>query len=100
MLDEILRGTNSNDKHNGTIGLIRKLAHHKVSGIIATHDLTIADLSKEYSGYMGAKCFESEIVDGELVFDYKLKHGVCMRLNASFLMKKMGVIDEADNKKG
>jgi DNA mismatch repair ATPase MutS len=93
MLDEILRGTNSNDKHNGTVGLIRKLVANNACGIIATHDLTIADLSKEYNGYMGNKCFESELVKGELIFDYKLKDGVCTRLNASFLMKKMGVID-------
>ena len=93
MLDEILRGTNSNDKHSGTIGLIRKLAANNTCGIIATHDLTVADLSAEYPGYMGNKCFESEIINGELVFDYKLKEGVCTKLNASFLMKKMGVID-------
>jgi ABC-type multidrug transport system fused ATPase/permease subunit len=93
MLDEILRGTNSNDKHNGTVGLIRKLVTNKACGIIATHDLTIADLSSAYAGYVGNKCFESEIIDGELVFDYKLKDGVCTRLNATFLMKKMGVID-------
>jgi len=93
MLDEILRGTNSNDKHSGTIGLIRKLVDHRACGIIATHDLTVANLANEYSGYLGTKCFESEIVNGELVFDYKLKDGICTRLNASFLMKKMGVID-------
>jgi hypothetical protein len=93
MLDEILRGTNSNDKHRGTIGLIRKLAVNHACGIIATHDLTVAGLSSEYPGYMGNKCFESEIINGELVFDYKLKEGVCTKLNASFLMKKMGVID-------
>jgi len=93
MLDEILRGTNSNDKHSGTVGLIRKLVAHHATGIIATHDLTIGELSKEYPAYIGNKCFESEIVNGELVFDYKLKEGVCTKLNASFLLKKMGVID-------
>lgn len=93
ILDEILRGTNSNDKHNGTAGLIRKLAAYQACGIIATHDLTIADMSAEYSGYMGNKCFESTIVNDELLFDYKLKDGVCSKLNASFLMKRMGIID-------
>jgi hypothetical protein len=48
---------------------------------------------KEYPGYTGNKRFESGMVNGELVFDYKLKDGVCESLNASFLMKKMGVID-------
>ncbi|HET6994023.1 MAG TPA: DNA mismatch repair protein MutS [Chitinophagaceae bacterium] len=93
MLDEILRGTNSNDKHSGTVGLIRKLVGLHATGIIATHDLTIGELSSHYPDYMGNKCFESEIVNGELVFDYKLKEGICTKLNASFLLKKMGVID-------
>ncbi|MBL7741222.1 MAG: DNA mismatch repair protein MutS [Chitinophagaceae bacterium] len=93
ILDEILRGTNSNDKHNGTAGLIRKLAAWQCSGIIATHDLTIASMSAEYPDYMSNKCFESVIINDELLFDYKLKDGVCSKLNASFLMKQMGIID-------
>ena len=92
LLDEILRGTNSNDKHNGTVGLIRKLVASNACGIIATHDLTISKLSEEFNGYIVNKCFESEIINDELVFDYRLKDGVCTRLSASFLMKKMGVI--------
>ncbi len=93
ILDEILRGTNSNDKHGGTVGLIRKLAAYQACGIIATHDLTIAEMSSQYTGYMGNKCFESVIINDELFFDYTLKDGVCSKLNASFLMKRMGIID-------
>jgi ABC-type multidrug transport system fused ATPase/permease subunit len=93
ILDEILRGTNSNDKHNGTIGLIRKLVSANACGIIATHDLTVSKLEAENSGYINNMCFESEIINDELVFDYKLKEGVCTKLSASFLMRKMGVID-------
>jgi hypothetical protein len=93
ILDEILRGTNSNDKHNGTIGLIRKLIAANACGIIATHDLTVSKLEQENNGYISNKCFESEIINDELIFDYKLKDGVCTRLSASFLMKKMGVIN-------
>ena len=92
LLDEILRGTNSNDKHNGTVGLIRKLVSAHACGIIATHDLTVSKLAEENNGYISNKCFESEIINDELVFDYKLKDGVCTKLSASFLMKKMGVI--------
>lgn len=93
ILDEILRGTNSNDKHNGTVGLIHKLVAAHATGIIATHDLTVSKLAEENNGYISNQCFESEIVNDELVFDYKLKEGVCTKLSASFLMKKMGVIE-------
>ena len=93
ILDEILRGTNSNDKHNGTIGLIKKMVGAGACGIIATHDLTVAQLTDANPAYLSNKCFESEIIHDELIFDYKLKEGVCTKLSASFLMKKMGVIE-------
>jgi hypothetical protein len=93
ILDEILRGTNSNDKHNGTIGLIQKLVAARACGIIATHDLTVSDLATANADYISNKCFESEIINDELLFDYTLKNGVCTKLSASFLMKKMNIIN-------
>jgi hypothetical protein len=93
ILDEILRGTNSNDKHSGTVGLIRKMVAAHACGIIATHDLTVSKLADEYPAHVSNKCFESRIINDELIFDYKLGDGVCSTLSASFLMKKMGVID-------
>ncbi len=92
ILDEILRGTNSNDKHSGTIGLIHKLIAGNACGIIATHDLTVSALKQIYPQYIDNKCFESEIINDELLFDYRLKDGVCEKLSASFLMKKMEII--------
>lgn len=92
ILDEILRGTNSNDKHSGTVGLIHQLVSKQACGIIATHDLSVADLAREYPSYVSDKCFESEIINDELIFDYKIKEGVCTKLSASFLMKKLGII--------
>ncbi len=93
LLDEILRGTNSNDKHRGTVGLIQKLAAMEVCGLIATHDVTVGELTAQYPSYMANKCFEAQIINDELLFDYKLKEGVCSKLSASFLMQQMGIID-------
>ena len=92
LLDEILRGTNSNDKHEGSIGLIEQLKSLNTSGIVASHDVTLSTLADKYPGSVLNKCFEVENANGELVFDYKLREGVCQNLNASYLMKKMGVI--------
>ncbi|MET0392723.1 MAG: DNA mismatch repair protein MutS [Chitinophagaceae bacterium] len=94
ILDEILRGTNSNDKHSGTIGLIRNLVAARACGIIATHDLTVSRLAGAYPAQISNKCFESQIVQDELLFNYRLEEGVCTTLSASFLMKKMGIIRE------
>ena len=61
-------------------------------GIIATHDLVIGDMEKEFPNYLKNKCFEVEIINEELNFDYKLKDGVCQQMSAAFLMNKMGII--------
>lgn len=91
LLDEILRGTNSNDKHQGSIGLIEQLLELKTSGIIASHDIALASLAEKHPGKVLNRSFEVENENGELVFDYKLREGVCQNLNASYLMKKMGI---------
>ncbi|WP_349562866.1 DNA mismatch repair protein [Ekhidna sp. MALMAid0563] len=92
LLDEILRGTNSDDKRNGTIEVIRKMAEKNAFGGIATHDLEVCNITHDYSKTLTNKRFEVEIVNDELVFDYKLRDGVCENKSASFIMKKMGVI--------
>lgn len=91
ILDEILRGTNSADKQKGSKALVSQLVRLGAAGMIATHDLTLGDLKKSFPGNIENKRFEVEIVDDELVFDYKLKEGISQNLNASFLMEKMGI---------
>ncbi len=93
ILDEILRGTNSNDKRAGTQGLINNLIGKNAIGIIATHDLVISKMQKDYPNYLANNCFEAEITDNELRFDYKLRSGVCQQMSAAFLMHKMGIIN-------
>lgn len=92
LLDEILRGTNSDDKRNGTIEVIKKMVEQKVIGAIATHDLEVCKTTNQYSDYLINKAFEVEIIEDELHFDYKLRNGICQNQSATFLMKKMGVI--------
>ncbi len=93
LLDEILRGTNSKDKHEGSKKYIEKLLNYKSSGIIATHDLILGKLQDEYGEKIKNFCFEVEIEKNNLIFDYKLKNGISSKLNASFLMKQMRIID-------
>lgn len=92
LLDEILRGTNSDDKQIGTIGVIENLISKNAIGTIATHDLEVCETSIKYPNYLVNKCFEVEIINNHLLFDYKLKDGVCKNKSASFLMKKMNII--------
>ncbi len=91
ILDEILKGTNSADKQNGSKALVKQLISLGASGVIATHDLALGELSKNFPENVINKRFEVEIENNRLVFDYKLKEGVSQNLNATFLMKKMGI---------
>ncbi len=92
ILDEILKGTNSHDKAIGSKALVQHLVDLQTSGIIATHDLSLGQLAKDQPRYVHNSCFEVDIVENELVFDYKLRQGISQNLNASFLMKKMRIV--------
>ncbi|MFV5685111.1 MutS-related protein [Flavobacterium sp. GB2R13] len=92
LLDEILRGTNSDDKRNGTIEVVKKVISKKAIGAIATHDIEVCLTTNDYPTILINKCFEVEIINNELHFDYKLRDGICKNRSATFLMKKMGVI--------
>ncbi|SHI41481.1 MutS domain III [Tangfeifania diversioriginum] len=92
ILDEMLKGTNSVDKLNGSKELIRKLLHLKAVALIATHDLKLSEMEEEYPQMVFNKCFEINIENDELVFDYLLSDGVTKTMNATFLMRKMGII--------
>lgn len=92
LLDEILRGTNSDDKQSGTIGVIQKIISLSAVGSIATHDLEVCQMAERYPDKLENKNFEVEIINDELVFDYKLRSGICQNKSATFLMKKMEII--------
>lgn len=88
ILDEILKGTNSMDKQKGSFDLIRQFMQLKANGIIATHDLLLGSLIKQFPEEIRNYCFEADIKDNELTFSYKLREGVAQNMNACFLMKK------------
>jgi hypothetical protein len=91
LLDEILRGTNSLDRHTGSEALIRQLTRTEALSILATHDVELAAMEKEFKGILFNYHFDVQVAGEELYFDYRLKDGVCTSLNASILMKKIGI---------
>ncbi len=91
LLDEILRGTNSLDRHTGSVALLKQLIKKDAAGIIATHDVELANLKESYPANILNYHFDAQVSNDELYFDYKLKSGVCKSLNASILMKKIGI---------
>ncbi len=91
LLDEILRGTNSLDRHTGSVALIKQLIKHNAAGIIATHDVELAKMKEAYPASILNHHFDVQVSNDELYFDYRLKEGICNSLNASILMKKIGI---------
>ncbi len=91
LLDEILRGTNSADRHTGSIALLKQLIRENASCIVATHDLELAKLANEYPDFVHNYHFDVQVKNEELYFDYKIKEGICQSMNASLLMKKIGI---------
>lgn len=92
LLDEILKGTNSEDKLSGSRSLIEHFLQYNCLGMIATHDLELGQLEQAYPGQIRNYCFESTIQDNHLYFDYRIREGVARNKNATFLMKQMEII--------
>lgn len=87
LLDEILRGTNSQDRQTGSRALIRQLVQQGAVALLATHDLALTAEPGPISNYH----FDVAVTGEELYFDYTLKPGICTSMNASILMKKIGI---------
>lgn len=97
MLDEILKGTNSRDRHHGAASLVKQLSQLNAMGIVSTHDLELGQLADDMPNIRNYS-FDSTIENDEIFFDYKLHEGVCQSFNASKLMEKMGIAIEKEGK--
>ena len=91
LIDEMLKGTNESDRHKGAIALVRQLVENNADGVLATHDLELTKLEKDYTGTISNYHFDGYIQGDRLLFDYKLKAGICQSSNALVLMKKVGI---------
>lgn len=91
LIDEMLRGTNSADKYTGSKAVIEQLINKRGVGLVATHDLQLAQLEQKYPHYIRNFYFDIQIQDGEMLFDYKIKPGECKTFNASILLQRIGI---------
>jgi DNA mismatch repair ATPase MutS len=91
LLDEILRGTNSLDRHTGSKALIQQLIKKHAIAVIATHDIELSKLENDFQQSIKNYHFDVQVNGDKLFFDYKLKDGICQSMNASVLMKQIGI---------
>lgn len=90
LLDEILKGTNTEDRIAGSEALIVQLLKTQGLGIISTHDIELANLEGRIDGVKNFS-FHSAVFDDKIDFDYKIKTGACPSFNAHKLMELMGI---------
>lgn len=95
LLDELLSGTNSNDRRTGTEAVVRTLLRHGAIGIVTTHDLALTEIVNQLDGKAANYHFEDHYRDGKLEFDFRLVPGVVQTTNALQLMRAVGIDVEA-----
>lgn len=92
ILDEMLKGTNSVDKLNGSLAFLKRILSYPISGLVATHDLALGELADDFLEHFFNVCFEIVHSGSQITYDYKLHPGISSNMNASILLKQMGLI--------
>lgn len=90
--DEMLRGTNPIDRHNGSYWVLKLLARQSASGVVATHDLQLTEIvDTDNPGLTVQNAhFSCEITSDSCLFDYRLRPGTAPSVNALPLMRQRG----------
>ncbi len=96
LIDEIFRGTNNRERLIGSRSYVASLVGGNGCGVIATHDLELVQLEKDGRAIVNAH-FRDDVLDGRMVFDYKLHPGPCPTTNALRIMKLAGLPVDLDN---
>jgi DNA mismatch repair ATPase MutS len=91
LLDEVLNGTNSHDRAVGAEAIVKALVARRAIGLVTTHDLSLARVADALAPLAANVHFEDRLVDGNLLFDYRMKPGVVTRSNALELMRAVGL---------
>ena len=92
ILDEMLKGTNSVDKLNGSLAFLKRILSYPISGLVATHDLALGELADDFPEHFFNVCFEIVHSGSQITYDYKLHPVISSNMNASILLKQMGLI--------
>ena len=91
LLDELLQGTNSNDRRIGAEGVVRALVNRDAIGLVSTHDLALTGIDVALDGRVRNVHFQDEIEGGKMKFDYVLRDGVVTKSNGLELMRSIGL---------
>lgn len=91
ILDEMYRGTNSEERIKAGCSVLRYIVHQNSFVLAATHDLELTNmLASDFDNYH----FREELAEHGLSFDYTLKPGPSTTRNAIQLLKILGYPEE------
>lgn len=93
LIDEIFRGTNSQDRTDGAYTVLKKFARKHIAGLMTTHDYALCDKVKSEMNNIVYYHFSEKYNDNDIIFDYKLKDGISNESNAKFLMRLVGITE-------
>ncbi|WP_113664120.1 MutS-related protein [Pedobacter nanyangensis] len=91
LIDEMLRGTNSKDKFDGSKAFIEKLIALQIPTLFATHDLQLSELEQAHPATVRNFHFDIQLIGEEMDFDYLMKQGPCAKFNAAILLRQIGL---------
>jgi hypothetical protein len=96
LLDEVLQGTNSAERHIAVSRVIGHLVAQGATGMVSTHDLELGR-SPNLAGVCRTAHFRESITgrddDERMTFDYILRPGLATTTNALKLLKFVGLSD-------
>ena len=91
LIDEIFRGTNSDDRTEGAITVLKKLSKPFICGLMTTHDYAMIDKTEKGFDNIRYYHFSESYTETGIAFDYKLTAGISRQSNAKYLMKLVGI---------
>ena len=91
LLDEVLAGTNSNDRCFGARAVIEELTRNGAVGLVTTHDLALTEVAEGFDERAINAHFEEHYENGEMRFDYRMRPGVLTHTNGLNVMAALGL---------
>lgn len=93
LLDELLKGTNEQERNVAIVSIVKKLCMQQAMGLITTHNIELSN-HPDLQPVCRNIYFEEEInehLPGKMSFSYRLKDGVSTQTNALKLLKIIGL---------
>ena len=91
LIDEIFRGTNSDDRTEGALTVLHNLSRDYICGMMTTHDYAMVDNTVKNFNNVRYYHFSEKYTDTGITFDYILAPGISRESNAKYLMKLVGI---------